>query len=166
MNSIRLISAFLGSAVWTSLAVAQPAPDRVSIPLSRLVSGSGSFATYSGLTSPVRRVVRDAVTWSALWDQINRPFLPRPPLPAVNFRRENIVIVASGAQPTGGYAVTIEAIEQDSAGIEVVVREDRPAPGCPVSAATTQPLDLVRLPASDQAVRFRNRAIVIPCASP
>jgi hypothetical protein len=114
----------------------------------------------------LRAVVRDSALWRELWARINKPFLPQPPLPTIDFRREMIVVAALGARPTAGYDVVIEGVEQDSAGIEIALRRQSPAPGCPVAASMTQPLDLARIPASDHPVRFRERTVVIPCTSP
>ena len=104
--------------------------------------------------------------WRQLWERINQPFFPRPALPSIDFRREMIVVAALGKRPSAGYDVVIEGVEQDSIGIEVALRRAAPAPGCPVSAVMTQPLDLARIPASDQPVRFRERTVVVPCGSP
>jgi hypothetical protein len=142
----------------------EASPPRVS--LTRLREGPVAFSTYTGVRDSLRTVVRDSVLWRELWARINQPFLPTPPLPTIDFRREMIVVAALGARPTAGYDVVIEGVAQDSTGIEVALRRQSPAPGCPVAAAMTQPLDLARIPASDHPVRFRERTVVVPCGSP
>jgi hypothetical protein len=139
-------------------------PSRVMV--TRLREGPVAFSTYTGVRDSLRAVVRDSGLWRELWARINQPFLPAPPLPSIDFRREMIVVAALGARPTAGYDVVIEGVAQDSTGIEVALRRQAPAPGCPVAAAMTQPLDLARIPASDHPVRFRERTVVIPCGSP
>ena len=139
---------------------------RAPVAVTRLRDGSVAFSTYTGLADSLRAVVRDSVRWSQLWERINQPFFPRPALPRVDFNREMIVVAALGARPSGGYDVVIESVAQDSAGIEVALRRASPAPGCPVSAVTTQPADVARIPASEQPVRFRERSVVVPCGAP
>ena len=139
-------------------------PSRVTV--MRLREGPIAFSTYTGVRDSLRAVVRDSALWRELWARINQPFLPAPPLPSIDFRREMIVVAALGARPTAGYDVVIEGVAQDSTGIEVVLRRQAPAPGCPVAAAMTQPIDLARIPASDHPVRFRERTVVTPCGSP
>lgn len=136
------------------------------MPIVRLREGPAAFSTYTGVRDSLRTVVRDSLLWRELWARINQPFLPVPPLPSIDFRREMIVVAALGARPSAGYDVVIEGVEQDSAGIEIALRRQSPAPGCPVAASMTQPLDLARIPASDHPVRFRERTVVIPCTSP
>jgi PrcB C-terminal len=136
------------------------------VSLSRLRAGTTAFSSYAGIDDPIRAVIRDSTAWRQLWEQINRPFVPQPALPAVDFGREMIVVAALGSRPNGGYDVVIEGAEQDSTGIQISVRVASPAAGCPVAATMTQPVDLARVPASDQPVRFRERGVVVACGPP
>jgi len=159
-------------ARWACLCVALTAcsgafasgqSSRVPVAVVKLRDGSVAFSTYTGVRDSLRAVVRDSALWQQLWERINQPFYPRPALPSVDFRREMIVVAALGARPSAGYDVVIERVDRDSTGIEVALRRAAPAPGCPVAAVVTQPLDLARIPASDQPVRFRERTVVVPC---
>ena len=147
-------------------AAAQHDSARGNVPLTRLRDGPSAFTSYSGLADSALLVVRDSSAWQELWQRVNRPFIPAPPAPAVNFQQEMIVVAALGRRPTAGHDVVIEGAEQDSTGIEVVVRRSEPAPGCPVNAAVTQPVDMARMRADRRAVRFRERQVVVPCSRP
>ena len=92
--------------------------------------------------------------------------MPAPSLPVIDFDREMIVVASLGTRPSGGYDVVIDGAEQDSTGIQISIRVATPAAGCPVSAVTTQPIDLARIAASDQPVRFREQNVVVACAPP
>jgi hypothetical protein len=149
----------------SGFAAGQPVADRVPMPIVRMRAGPEAFSTYTGVGDSLRTVVRDSVIWRQLWQQINRPFFPQPALPVVDFGREMIVVAGLGARPSGGYDVIIESAARDSAGIEVALRRAMPGPGCPVPAVMTQPLDLVRIPASGEPVRFREHTVVVPCGT-
>jgi PrcB C-terminal len=155
---LAVLSAGSGAALG-----AQPSPEHGPVPVTRLRDGDIAFSTYTGVVDSVRAVVRDSANWRALWARINRPFIPAPDLPPIDFSREMIVVAGLGTRPSGGYDIVIESAEQDSAGIEVALRRTGPAPGCPVPAVMTQPLDVARIPASEQRVRFRERSVVVPC---
>ncbi len=150
----------------TATAAAQHDSTRGNIPVMRLRDGPSAFTTYSGLSDSALLVVRDSTAWQELWRRVNRPFIPTPPAPNVDFQQEMIVVAALGRRPTAGHDVVIEGAEQDSAGIEIVVRRSEPAPGCPVAAAVTQPVDLARMRADRRAIRFRERQVVVPCSRP
>ena len=165
-SALRVVALLVAGACQSALAVGQPPAQREPIPVVRFRDGRAAFSTYSGLVDSLRMVVRDSMAWRQLWQQINRPFIPPPALPPVDFQREMVVVAALGGEPNAGFDVVIEGAEQDSAGIEVKVRRSSPGAGCPVAAALSQPVDLARLPASERIVRFRERSIVIPCAAP
>jgi hypothetical protein len=77
-----------------------------------------------------------------------------------------VVVAALGVHATGGYDIVIEGARQDTSSIEIALRTSSPAPGCPVSAAMTQPVDVATIPASPRAVRFREKSIIVPCGAP
>jgi hypothetical protein len=154
-----------GAACGTAYAAARPA-DRVPVPVVRLARDAAAFSAYSGFRDSLRAVVRDSAMWRQLWDRLNQPFLPRPPLPAVDFAREMVIVAALGARRTGGYTVVIEGAQRDSSTIEIAVRRTSPAAGCPVESVVTQPVDVARIPLSANAIRFVERDVVTACTSP
>jgi hypothetical protein len=130
----------------------------------RLRGDPYSFASSSGLDKPARIVVRDDVTWRALWSQIYLGSAPVPPLPAIDFSREMIVVVALGSRSTGGYGILLEDASADAKdGTAIAVRSMSPGPGCGVTLAFTQPVDIARLPLRQGEVRFVERAQVFDC---
>ena len=138
-------------------------PEPVS--LARLNGAGTAYSSYAGIDDAMRTVIRDSTAWRRLWQRINRPFIPQPMLPDIDFEREMVVVAALGARPSAGYDVVIEGATRDSTGIAVAVRVASPAAGCPVAAVETQPVDLARIPASDRPVRFREREVVVGCGS-
>jgi len=150
----------------TAGAAAQHDAARENVPFTRLRDGPSAFSSYSGLTDSARLVVRDSGAWRQLWQRVNRPFIPSPAAPTVDFQQEMIVVAALGTRPTAGHDILIEGAEEDSAGIEIVVRRSEPAPGCPVAAALTQPVDMARMRADRRVIRFRERQVVVPCSRP
>jgi len=147
-------------------AVAQHDLRSAPVSIARLREGPTAFSSYAGIRDPIRTVIRDSTAWRRIWERINRPFMPAPSLPVIDFDREMIVVASLGTRPSGGYDVVIDGAEQDSTGIQISIRVATPAAGCPVSAVTTQPIDLARIAASDQPVRFREQNVVVACAPP
>ncbi|HEU4615317.1 MAG TPA: protease complex subunit PrcB family protein [Kofleriaceae bacterium] len=153
-------------ACFADLAIAQYGSPREVLPITRLRPGPTAYTTYSGLDDAVRTVVRDSAQWNALWQTIARPFYPAPPMPQVDFDRDMVVVAALGARPSSGYDIVIEGAQQDTSSIEIALRTSSPAPGCPVTAAITQPVDLATIPTSPRPVRFRERSFIVPCGAP
>jgi hypothetical protein len=70
------------------------------------------------------------------------------PAPPVDFRREGVVLVASGRHPTAGHALSLHDAEVAVAGgvATLVVRFEEPPPGAILAQVVTSPCLLVRLP--------------------
>ena len=100
----------------------------------------------SGLASARREVVRDAASWARLWAEIHDERSPAPPLPAVDFAREMLVVAALGTRPSGGYSVAVQKVVVHGDTLDVSVLESCPARDAMVTMALTQPVHVVRLP--------------------
>jgi hypothetical protein len=94
--------------------------------------------------------VLTAAQWSALWKE----HAPGTPAPRVDFTREMVVGVFLGSRPTGGYSVTIAAVEAKGADLIVTYRVAEPSRDAMVTQALTSPVHLVRIPQQSGAVRF------------
>jgi hypothetical protein len=158
--SLAFIAAMAGATCSNSLA---PGMTGEPLPITRFTTNSTAFSSFSGIRTPTHAVVRDSGTWRTTWQLINQPFFPQPPLPTVDFNREMVLLAGMGTEPSGGFALLIQSATRDTTGIEVQLRRVSPGAGCPVSAVLTQPLDLVRVPISDQPVRFNERPEVTSC---
>jgi hypothetical protein len=122
------------------------------------------FTQYSGIPDSQRVVIRDAAAWRQYWTVIHRPFIPPPAMPEVDFDQEMILVAAMGTRPTGGFVIRIDSVTADSARVLVQVTKILPGRGCAVPAAVTQPVDLVRLPATALPVSFAEREERTDCS--
>lgn len=167
MNSLvrvgtAALTVVLGACA-SSETVSPPGEPGANIPIVRLHSEPYSFAFNSGLDKPDRIVVRDATSWQAVWRDVWRGGSEIPPLPAVDFSREMILVVALGARSTGGYGILIDgANEAGQDKINVAVRSISPG-NCGVTLAFTQPVDIARLPLRTGSVGFTERSEVSRC---
>jgi hypothetical protein len=131
------------------------------VPFERLRAEPYSFTYYSGMDTPERIVVRDAVTWKSVWDQINSRG-SSVPLPAVNFSREMVVVAAMGSHGTGGFSILVEGAGESGGRINVAIHSDSPY-NCLTTEAFTQPVDIARLARSDEPINFVERATITNC---
>lgn len=141
-----------------------PASAVVPVLVSRLRAEPYSFTSSSSLRAPQRTVIGDMTAWRAEWSRLWAGAASAPPLPAVDFSREVIVLAALGERPTGGYQILIDsATTASEGGVVVHVRTVSPGARCGVYHALTQPVDLARLPRVQGPVTFRDRAVVANC---
>ena len=129
------------------------------VPVTRLRAEPYSLSYYSALKTAQRIVVRDEATWRTLWPQLQAG----PELPAIDFTREMVVVVALGERNSGGYSILIESAAATGDGVTVQVRSISPGKQCGATAALTQPVDAARLPRVEGTVRFVDVATVHDC---
>jgi hypothetical protein len=133
------------------------------VPVVRFDDRVAGVTETSGFEDSTRLVVRDTSAWRRAWARLNARYIAQPPLPAVDFTRENVLIAAMGARSSGGFEIHLDSAVRKPGAIEVVVRSVAPGEGCMVSAAFTQPVDVAKIPASPLPIRFRERNVTASC---
>jgi hypothetical protein len=120
---------------------AQPsAPAQTPVQIRRI----GQYS-QSGLGAAERLVIRDDTTYARLWARLAVGG-PRPP---VDFSRDAVVVVAGGQRSTGGYSIAVDQALRTGSELSLNVVETTPAPGCIMTQALTQPVDIVVVAAAD-----------------
>ncbi len=76
-------------------------------------------------------------------------------LPRVDFRRQQVYLVAAGPRSSTGYDLRIVRVRDQGGRVLVVVREQTPSLGDPVEARVTYPFRLIALPRSDEPVKLK-----------
>ncbi len=133
--------------------------------VTRIMPG-GAPVGHSGLTSPMRLAIFEAGTFAETWERAFANHDPRPALPQVDFAHEFVVVTAMGEQATGGYAIEVSGAATDDVGAVIGVKLTLPGKGCPVTLATTQPIDIVKVkrPSSGTVrVRFEEQTSSTDC---
>lgn len=121
-------------------------PGAVDVPLARFRSDGATFSDNSGFTQPARLVVRDAAAWRDAWATIWQGYGTVPPLPAVDFSREIVLVAALGQRPSGGYSILVDSAATRDGELFVRVRSIAPGARCGTTTALTSPVDVVRVP--------------------
>ena len=117
----------------------------VPVPPQRPANEVARFQN-SGINDRRRVVISDPVTWAAVWAQANATNLQPPPVPAIDFDTEVVVLASMGTKNSGGYSIDIISAAVVDGQLRVVVRETSPGPGCMRTAALTAPVHIVRAP--------------------
>ena len=162
----RVLSVFLLVVVFAaSFVVNGNQQDRqgTAVPFAQLgPKRSGprwSFMNNSGIVEPLQVVIRDREAWVELWKRIDK----NAPLPAIDFSRDMLIVVAMGQQSSGGFGIIIDAVRERDDRLEVMVKSISPGKNCGVLTALTQPVDIVRLLKSKQPVIFRETHVTKTC---
>lgn len=101
---------------------------------------------YSGIEESRRAVIRSDLAWPGFWVELQGSLRPQPPVPSIDFSRDLVIAAAMGQRSSGGYSIEIREVAADEGKLFAVVVEVSPGANCFVTAALTQPVDVVRVP--------------------
>jgi hypothetical protein len=76
-------------------------------------------------------------------------------LPAIDFSRNIVFLVATGPRSSTGYVLRIVQVRDAGDHLLVVVHEQTPSLGDPVQARVTYPFRLIALPRTDKTVKLK-----------
>lgn len=124
-----------------------------------------------GIRDSVRIIVRDNDALRTWWQQATSTQASPPPLPAVDFGREMVIIAAAGRQTpeeqihVDSLLVRPELMPQgrEQEVLTVVVRT---VVGCGRMRTAAYPVVIVRARRFDGPIRWRDNKEQLPCSSP
>ena len=100
-------------------------------------------AQASGIDDTRVQTISSAADWAAAWQEIHRRTSEPPPLPAVDFVAQRLLLAAAGSRPNGCYALEVESIVRRGPVLEATLVETVAVAGCVCTQAITQPLHVV-----------------------
>ena len=119
-------------------------------------------ATTSGFTGPEQRVLRDRAAWQDAWSRLHEGMVA-PALPAVDFTREMVVVLALGERSSGGHEIRFDGIAASGSDATVRYTITEPGANCMTTQAMTAPVDVVRVPRVAGVVRFEPKTVRTNC---
>jgi hypothetical protein len=108
----------------------------------------------TGLETPTYALIDDAGAWAATWSAIYSHHAPSqvPPLPAVDFAADVVLLAGAGLRGAQGFSYTIEHVRADAGTLRVYVLEHYPH--CGTLPAMSAPVHAVRVPRGATTAEF------------
>jgi hypothetical protein len=106
-------------------------------------------------TDSLRLTIRDPATWQGVWERATRRQATAPPLPAVDFERQMVILVSAGRMRTGD-EIHVDSIGTRSGQPVAVVRT---IVQCQAVPAPAYPLEIVRVKRIAGTVMFLDRRV-------
>lgn len=100
----------------------------------------------SGVNDSTRRVINDSATLAQVWATVFATRSEAPPVPAVNFANEMVIVASMGTRSSGGYSISVDSARVAGPELQVFVRSQAPGPLCGTTGALTQPVVIVAVP--------------------
>jgi len=117
---------------------------------------------YSNLKDPARIVVSDSASWVNAWALISSgSSLGRRP--DVDFRVDEVIVIALGERRRAGYAVRVERVDFSTDARTIHVLQTAPADNCSSSEVITTPLEAIVVTRSPQPTHFQERLLIARC---
>jgi len=116
----------------------------------------------TGIADRRRLVITSAPAWEQFWVQAMANVSPQPPVPAVDFGGNVVIVAAMGTRGSGGYAIDVEALYEANDKVYAVVLETSPG-RCMVTLALTAPVIAVQVPRPGADVVFVDRTVTYNC---
>jgi hypothetical protein len=122
------------------------APSSLLIPFETIAQGDISYYNYgdSGFTG-ADLLIKDERAWAWFWEMHTAGIEPQPPVPAIDFIREMVIVAILGYQSSGGgpgVTVLEVANEAPSRALHVVIGEnENPGP----LTVITNPFHIIKL---------------------
>lgn len=121
-------------------------------------------SSTSGVVSPRRQVIRDETDFATAWGEATGHLVPAEPAPEIDFAAAQVLLVAMGERPTGGYDIAARSLTVDDGMLYVTVEEVAPGADCLTTQALTQPIVVLRVPVTDGVVQFVEKESVLDCS--
>ena len=137
-------------------------PEAVEVPDDQVVTILQS--AYSGLATERRQVVRSQASFDSVWASATNPFTGLDTIPAIDFDTQQVLVLAMGWRPTGGYMIEAGDVATSSDTLYAVVRELSPGVGCITTQALTRPVAMVAVPLAGDVVTFVEETTVQNCS--
>jgi hypothetical protein len=135
----------------------------VPVPVTRFTADTLSFTAFSAYREPKRLVITDEAAWATAWAALWHGRGPVPPLPAVDFGTEMVLLAARGEQIAPLYSIRIDAARQGRGHLTVTLTLVSPGSPCVVVGVMGQPADIARVPRTSYPVRYEERTETRPC---
>jgi hypothetical protein len=144
-----------------SKPVAQPvpAPSPASRPAEEMEAIGDDARIYyddaTAFTDSLRMIIQDVDTWQSVWARATRRQATAPPLPAVDFQRQTLLLVSAGRMRTGD-EIHVDSIGTRGGQRVAVVRT---IVQCQTVPAPAYPLEIVRVARAAGALTFVERRV-------
>ncbi len=119
----------------------------------------------SNWTTAQTLVYQDSAAFRGAWAQLYPVPALRPALPAVDFTKSRVLVVAAGNRPTGGFRVALDEAHVAGDSALITVNLFTPAAGCGVMQEITAPAVAIVAPVLPTAFRIitRTRPDTVRC---
>jgi len=132
----------------------QSAVSAVTVPFTKLAQGKKST-----IEDRVNYLITSPSELGELWKMIDATSTP----PKIDFKKDAVIAVFSGQEPTTGYAISVTEIE-DADARKVSITLTKPSDGCMLAQVITAPYEIVTVPVTALPLTHEDIATTTNCS--
>lgn len=136
-----------------SSTVADMQISAIPVSFTSLVHG-----TRSEVTRRVNYFITSSVDLKQVWKMVDAVGTP----PKVDFKKNSVIAVFAGPQPTAGYAIKVSKVIDSNTRL-VSITIEKPDGGCKPKAVATMPYELVAVPATTLPLAHEDISTTVSC---
>ena len=114
----------------------------------------------SGMRNAGAQVVARQEPWAQLWEQIVLGRAPKPPLPAIDFEKNILIVATLGETGDSCTQVRIDQVSRRSGILDVTISEIRRPPSCSCPPVVVNPVHVVAVPRAATGATYNWRTLV------
>lgn len=135
-------------------------PGSPNPPLGQTVPFTLVYADkYSGIRAPRHELITQPARWQFVWDEImSDGRSPRPPVPSVDFARQQLILAALGESPDACKDIEVESVRLAGDILQVSIKETRPPMSCSCPPVVVEPVDVIAIPRGTAKITFSRRS--------
>lgn len=119
---------------------AAPASVAQDVSFAVLTQGTNAPQSFSRTNYRIKDAEQFADFWKLLYGT------NAPAMPAVDFNSQEVVAVFDGSHSTGGYGISVSAVNDEDAVRTVSITHAAPGADCSVTESVTSPFEIITLP--------------------
>lgn len=110
--------------------------------------------TNSGFKDNRFYLITEQVELKSAWDSIFVNHMQKDPLPKVDFKTNEVYLIAMGEQTSGGYTIKVESVIETKKEVIINVIKSKPGKSCMTTSIMTYPYQLFMFSEKNKTVRF------------
>lgn len=113
----------------------------------------------SGMRTAGAQIVSRPEPWMAMWDSIVLGQTPKPPMPAIDFEKNILIVATLGETPDSCKHVRIDQVVRRNGALDVTISEVRPPASCTCPPVVVQPVHVVSVPRAALGANYLWRTV-------
>lgn len=97
------------------------------------------------------------------WGEMFAAYDRKPPMPMMDFEKNQFLLVTMGEQPNGGYSIKVNSIVKSPKGMVVTIEDAKPGKTCNNTSALVYPFQLIEMPKTAEKLSYLRVSKVNEC---